>query len=91
MPLEHFGTPCELPSGLLVGDCYACGGEMYEHEVTKCKGCDKEIHIGCQKECAQCGHKGCKSCLKENMKFVAEWTCGDDCEEAFNNDNKEIL
>ncbi len=89
MLLEHFGAECELPSDLLVGDCYACGGEMYKFEASKCKGCGEEIHIGCQKECSWCGHKGCKSCMRENLLFVDVYTCGDDCEEAFENENKE--
>jgi hypothetical protein len=65
MILEHFGTPCILPEPDIVGDCAACGGDMYDYEVVICDtGCG-QIHSGCSKKCAGCTHEGCTACMIE--------------------------
>ena len=57
------------------GDCQACGGEMYEYEVTSCDSCDNDrIHAGCIVICSGCGEFGCKCCMKKDDE-TGEWFC----------------
>jgi len=70
---------------ITVGYCEACGGEIYDYELTHCEGCCIEIHTSCEKQCAVCGSEGCAKCLKEDEES-GEYLCdaGDnDCLDKF--------
>ena len=69
--LEHFGTPCELPEAIVVADCGACGGSMYDYEAENCD-CGVLVHGVCRKTCEQCGHEGCTGCM---MEHDGHWFC----------------
>jgi len=80
--LQHFGTPCELPSDKIVGTCHVCSGDIYAHELAE-ENCDcspdDKIHEGCKIPCAACGREGCKSCLEKDDE-TGEYLCDeDDC------------
>jgi len=49
----------------LVGDCQACGVEMYGYEVVQCPFCDAEVHRSCLITCEECGLSGCKRCINK--------------------------
>lgn len=67
----------------IVGNCEACRGEIYDYEETTCDTCEMAIHTSCKKECAQCGHEGCKGCMIYDDES-GEYFCGDECKEEFN-------
>lgn len=71
--LEHFGTPCYLPEPNIVGHCNACGGDIYDYELTTCE-CGTEVHTGCMVECGHCERKACKKCMLYDDE-VGEWFC----------------
>lgn len=50
------------PEPNTVGICGACGGDIYEYELTTCE-CGATIHITCRKECLECGAEGCRLCM----------------------------
>ena len=80
--LEYFGRPTELPEPKIVGDCWACGGEMYRSERTNCPICGREIHESCRERCENCGIEGCKKCL---VKVEVYFLCGDECKKDWEN------
>jgi len=63
----------------LIGDCQACGGEMYAYELEVCE-CGREVHKGCLVTCFVCRHKGCKGCMIQD-EATGEIICGQDCQE----------
>ncbi len=85
--LQHHGFPAHLPESELVGDCHACGGEMYKYEVCICEICGNSVHRGCIVTCSGCGYESCKSCMKVKIDATFEngltdkYYCHKDCEE----------
>ncbi len=77
--LQHHGHPCELPEPELVGDCQACGGEMYKHQQTRCV-CERIVHQGCLQPCVVCKVWACRGCLIEESD--GNWVCKGECQNA---------
>ena len=74
----------EQPALDTIGNCEACGGQMYEYERVFCPSCDCEIHNTCQINCEECGETGCKCCLKDSGE--GEFFCRpdmSDCEDKY--------
>ncbi len=63
-----------------VGTCL-CSGVILDYELTQCRLCGEDIHVGCVKICAQCKEPGCQNCHKHN-KLEDEWFCGEDGEQS---------
>ena len=73
MKTELWGHIIDVPEPLIVGVCCgACGGDIYDYELTYCPGCDIELHRGCVLDCAQCGEQGCKMCM---VNDGSDWYC----------------
>ena len=64
--LDRFSCGVTLTVPDEVGDCKACGSQIYDYELDKCESCDARIHHSCMAECDECGEIGCKACLIEN-------------------------
>ena len=75
MELTGYGIDQEP---VLVGNCGACGEELYEHEADVCRLCDKDIHDECVVVCAQCGDYGCKGCKVFGITSC-EYFCNEEC------------
>lgn len=64
---EMWGHQISVDEPVTAGDCQACGGEVYDYEVTQCELCGNDmIHKGCVKKCFTCGISGCASCIKQS-------------------------
>lgn len=66
-----------------IGNCFACGGEIYDYESTQCEGCGNQIHTTCKATCASCKHSGCKDCLlldEETLERFCDTTGPEDCD-----------
>lgn len=73
--VEHFGGTYELPEPKIVGDCIACGEEMYEFTDMICPLCGETIHEGCQVRCGLCDISGCLHCMELDRNRM-EFYCG---------------
>ena len=79
MRLEYWGHHITVDEPNMVGDCEACGGEIYDYELAICESCDSQIHIDCRVQCV-CGYEGCRLCM---LKIDDEYFCGPECKEDF--------
>jgi len=87
MRLECWGHEINVDEPDIVGECEACGGQIYDYEFSICNCCDSQIHEGCKVECEQCGDKGCKVCyVKDDEDF---YVCGEDCSVLMTEDEDE--
>ena len=73
--LDSYDTRQKTNEPIVVGNCGACGGEMYDYELTECKLCGLTIHTGCVKTC-KCGQDGCSDCLVEDEE-TGDFACGE--------------
>lgn len=77
-PFNQNLTGFRLSEPDIVGFCWACGGEIYDYELTTCSICGFDVHVGCIKKCENpdCNEEGCNNCMIEKDGYVF---CCEDC------------